>query len=83
MFGDPEFFDYNTLKQMGLWPDSNQMAVNVSPYINRLKVETPQILLYGMLRGDDIFDLLQKTKSVVFGYEKFSDSYDKEREQNH
>jgi hypothetical protein len=77
MFGDPEFFDIRTSKQMGMWPGPNQMSIGINPYINRMKESKPSVLLYGVLKGDDIIDILEKTNAVIFTYEKFKDQDEK------
>lgn len=80
MFGDPEFFDIKTSKEMGIWPDGNQISASIIPYIKRMREEKPTVLLYGILKGDDIIDILEKTNAVIFGYEQFQQPTDKTRQ---
>lgn len=77
MFGDPEFFDVKTSKQMGMWPGPNQMSTGIVPYIRRMKENKPSVFLYGVLKGDDGIDILEKTNAVIFTYEKFKGQNEK------
>lgn len=76
MFGDPEFFDINTSKQMGMWPAPNQMSTSIIPYIKRMRIDKPSVFFYGVLKGDDLIDILEKTNVIAFGYDKFKPDID-------
>ena len=61
---NPELFDIETLKMVGLWPNPEQPARNLLPYIKRLRSETFIGLDYGMAKGEDIRMLLDECEKI-------------------
>ena len=61
---NPEFFDIETLKMVGLWPNPEQPGRNLLPYVKRLRSESVIGLDYGMAKGEDIRILLDECSKI-------------------
>jgi len=58
MFGDPDFFEIKTLKQMGLWPTEKMVSRELAPYIRRMN-KPVSILEVGHKKGENAIDLME------------------------
>jgi len=52
LMSDPEFFNIEQNKLMGLWPPGDQVAIGVYPYIKRLKTDKVTIVDVGVMKGE-------------------------------
>jgi hypothetical protein len=55
---DPENFNIQQKKEMGIWPPSDIVSHGVFPYIKRLKEENLRILDVGVMRGENAYHML-------------------------
>lgn len=63
MLGDPEFFDIETLKMVGLWPMHDLPAHGIVPYIKRLGNDLVGIEL-GVLKAESSCVLLEECPNI-------------------
>ena len=68
MFGDPDFFDIETLKQMQMWPSDKMVSKEMTPYIKRMKKAEVQILEVGIKKGENAVDLCDRCGCVKSYY---------------
>ena len=66
MIGDPEFFDVDTKKAMGLWPDISSTSRGIIPYINRMREDKIRVTFVGSMteKGETIRDILDSCPKV-------------------
>lgn len=65
MFGDPELFEIEQLKAMGMWPSTTMTSRGIIPYVNRMRVEKLRITVVGDLKGDTTVDLLENCPKIT------------------
>lgn len=77
MFGDPEFFDVEMLKAMGLWPLDYLPAYGIIPYLKRHRGELKGVEL-GVLKGDTSFEILNNCENVkkMYGVDPYAAHFD-------
>ena len=68
MFGDPDFFDVATLKQMQMWPSDKMISKELAPYIKRMKKPDVQILEVGIKKGENSVDLYDRCDCIKAYY---------------
>ena len=68
MFGDPDFFDVATLKQMQMWPSDKMISKELAPYIKRMKKPDVQILEVGIKKGENAVDLYERCDCIKTYY---------------
>lgn len=78
MFGDPDFFDIPTLKQMDLWPSEKMVSKELAPYIRRMRSINVKILEVGIKKGENAVDLFDRCDNIKIFYgiepnEKYKD----------
>lgn len=62
---NPELFDIETLKMVGLWPNPEQPAYNLLPYVKRLRGDNLVGLDFGMAKGEDIRVFLDECDKIA------------------
>lgn len=77
MFGDPEFFDIEMLKQMGIWPLHHLPAYGMIPYIKRLRGDLLGVEL-GVLKGETSHEILDNCENVkkLYGVDPYVAHFD-------
>jgi len=65
MFGDPELFDIETLKNMNMWPNQELISRGIIPYIKRIRKEKIAIAIIGDPKGENAVDILDNTNRIV------------------
>jgi len=77
---DPEFFDIEQLKQVGLWPFDFLPAYGIIPYINRYREETVGIEI-GVLKGETSHELLSACPRIkkLYGVDPYKGYQDLDR----
>ena len=56
---NPEHFDIETLKSIGMWPNANLISRGIAPYIRRLKKEKVSVIFVGDKKGEQVADLIE------------------------
>jgi hypothetical protein len=64
MFGNPEFFEIEQLKAMGMWPNSTMISRGIIPYVNRLRNDKIKITIVGDIKGESTYDILENCPKV-------------------
>lgn len=64
MFGNPEFFEIEQLKSMGMWPNSTMISRGIIPYVNRMRNDKIKITIVGDVKGESTYDLLENCPKV-------------------
>jgi hypothetical protein len=82
MFGDPDFFEIDQLKAMGMWPASTMTSRGVIPYVNRMRKDKIKVTVVGDFKGDTIRDLLDNCPKIfrVYAINNYADD---EKSQNY
>ena len=63
---DPDFFDVEAQKQLGLFPKPDMTAAAIAPYIRRLKNENGIIVVdVGVGKGENAYEILESCSNVV------------------
>lgn len=77
MFGDPEFFNIEMLKQMGLWPLNHLPAYGIVPYLKRMRGDLIGVEL-GVLKGETSFEILNNCANVekMYGVDPYAAHFD-------
>lgn len=77
MFGDPEFFNVEVLKQMGLWPLPHLPAYGIIPYLKRMRGDLTGVEL-GVLKGETSFEILNNSPNVkkMYGVDPYAAHFD-------
>jgi len=77
MFGDPEFFNVEVLKQMGVWPLPHLPAYGIIPYLKRMRGDLTGAEL-GVLKGETSFEILNNSPNVkkMFGIDPYAAHFD-------
>jgi predicted O-methyltransferase YrrM len=77
MFGDPEFFNVEMLKQMGLWPLNFLPAYGIAPYLKRMRNDITGVEL-GVLKGETSFVILDSCPNVkkMYGIDPYAAHFD-------
>lgn len=78
MFGDPDFFDVNTLKLTGLWPLNYLPAYGMLPYIKRHRGDNLVGVELGLLKGETSFEILTNCENVkkMYGVDPYAPHFD-------
>lgn len=66
MFGDPDFFDISTLKQMSMWPSEKMVSKELVPYLRRMKMNEIKVLEVGIKKGENAVDLYDRCDRIKF-----------------
>lgn len=77
---DPEFFDIEAKKLVGLWPRENSLAKIISPYIKRMRGDIIAIEV-GVLTGENSYEFLENCENIVkfYGVQDFNPEQQKSR----
>lgn len=62
---DPENFDIETKKQMGMFPQSDMISRGMIPYAKRIKSDTIAIAVIGDDKGENTVDFLENVAKIV------------------
>lgn len=65
MFGDPEFFDIETLKSMNMWPNESLVSRGIIPYLKRIRQDKIAVAIIGDLKGENAVDIVINVPKVV------------------